>query len=50
MIAFVSVATSTVVRAQPAQAPSCAQQFADLPHIKDAIVKAIVADTDKSNC
>ena len=50
MIAFVCVGTPTVVRAQPARALSRAQQLADLPHIKDAIVKAIGADADKSNC
>jgi len=49
MIAFVfCVTTSTVVRAQPARAQSHAQQLAHLPDIKDAIVKAIGADADKS--
>ena len=48
MIAFVfCVATSTVVRSQPARAQSHAQQLAHLPDIKDAIVKAIGADADK---
>jgi len=47
MIAFVfCVATSTVVRSQPARAQSHAQQLAHLPDIKDAIVKAIGADAD----
>jgi hypothetical protein len=48
MIAFIfCTATSTAVRAQPARALSHAQQLADLPHIKDAIVKAIGTDAGK---
>ena len=48
MTAFVfCVATSTIVRAQPARAQLHAQQLAHLPDIKGAIVKAIGADADK---
>ena len=48
MIAFIfCVATSTVVRAQPARTQSHTQQLAHLPDIKDAIVKVIGADADK---